>query len=77
MPDDEFTPRRFARDIDRLIEALPPELSEFMVARFGFDRGQPRDLREVAEHLGWSMERVRLRDGELNEALQAAKNDRG
>jgi RNA polymerase primary sigma factor len=46
-------------EIAKLLEPLRPREREILTLRFGLDRGEPRTLGEVGEHLGLSRERIR------------------
>jgi len=49
---------RMSDDIARLMSLLDPREAEVLKLRFGLDRGEPRTLQEVGDHLGLKPARV-------------------
>jgi RNA polymerase sigma factor (sigma-70 family) len=58
-PFDELAAAQLPGDVARLLNALTPREREVVLLRYGFDRGQPRTLEEVAVLFRLTAERIR------------------
>lgn len=58
-PEDEAARSLLATEVRRLLSGLQEREQEILRLRFGLDCGQPRTLREVAQHFDLTPERIR------------------
>jgi DNA-directed RNA polymerase sigma subunit (sigma70/sigma32) len=59
------------QNVEKMLDHLPEPQRSVMVARFGLDRGEPRLIDEVAQHLGMEVAEVTRIEVEAMAALRA------
>jgi RNA polymerase sigma factor (sigma-70 family) len=71
-PEEEAARSLLPTEVRRLLSGLHEREQEILRLRFGLDEGEPRTLREVAQHFGLTPERIRQIEARAIVKLRAA-----